>query len=59
MHPPRIVRPLLLVSGKAGEERAEELLKEPGVAGLIAKPFAMNRLLEKIKECVPEIQTSR
>lgn len=59
MEPPRIVPPLLLVSGKADEERAQELLKEPGVAGLIAKPFAMNRLLEKIKECVPEIQDSR
>src|ERR1700680_4248279 len=57
-HPPQIVPPLLLVSGKADEQRAQELLKEPGVAGLIAKPFAMNRLLEKIKECVPEIQTS-
>src|ERR1700732_5450927 len=59
MQPPRIVPPLLLVSGKADEERAQQLLKEPGVRGLIAKPFAMNRLLEKIKECVPEIQTSR
>src|SRR5437773_9287944 len=56
--PPRIVPPLLLVSGKADEERAQELLQEPGVAGLVAKPFAMNRLLEKIKECVPEIKTS-
>ena len=55
--PPRIVPPLVLVSGKADEERAQELLKEPGVAGLIAKPFAMNRLLKKIKECVPEIES--
>lgn len=55
--PPRVVPPLLLVSGKADEERAQELLKEPGVAGLIAKPFAMNRLLEKIKKCVPEIES--
>src|SRR6266705_6497394 len=51
--PPRIVPPLLLVSGKADEERARDLLKEPGVAGLIAKPFAMNRLLEKAMGCVP------
>src|SRR3981081_46031 len=55
--PPRDLPPLLLVSGKADEERAQELLKEPGVAGLIAKPFAMNRLLEKIKECVPGIES--
>ena len=54
--PPRTVPPLLLVSGKADEERAQELLKEPGVAGLIAKPFAINRLLEKIKESVPGIE---
>jgi DNA-binding response OmpR family regulator len=54
--PPRIVPPLLLVSGKADEERARELLKEPGVAGLIAKPFAMNRLLEKARGCVPELE---
>jgi DNA-binding response OmpR family regulator len=56
-NPPRIVPPLLLVSGRADEERARELLKEPGVAGLLAKPFAMNRLLEKAKECVPELAT--
>src|ERR1700751_2045972 len=34
-HPIRNLPPLLLVSGKADEERAQELLKEPGVAGLI------------------------
>src|SRR4030088_294139 len=37
--PPRVVPPLLLISGKADEARAQELLKEPGVRGLIAKPF--------------------
>src|SRR5262252_7178411 len=40
--PPREVPPLLLISGKAEEARAQELLKEPGVAGLVAKPFAIN-----------------
>ena len=55
--PPRDVPPLLLVSGKADEDRAQELLKEPGVAGLIAKPFAMNRLLEKAKACVPGLES--
>jgi len=55
--PPRVVPPLLLVSGKAEEERAQELLKEPGVVGLIAKPFAINRLLDKIKACVPGTQS--
>ena len=54
--PPRVVPPLLLISGKADEARAQDLLKEPGVRGLIAKPFAMNRLLDKIKEVVPGIE---
>ena len=55
MEPPRVVPPLLLVSGRGDEKRAQELLKEPGVRGLIPKPFAINRLLEKVKECVPTI----
>src|SRR5712691_6820499 len=55
--PPRDVPPLLLVSGKADEERAQDLLKEPGVAGLVAKPFRMNRLLKKVQECVPGMES--
>jgi len=58
VQPIREVPPLILVSGKAEEKRAQELLKEPGVAGLVAKPFAINRLLEKIKECVPGAEFS-
>jgi response regulator RpfG family c-di-GMP phosphodiesterase len=46
----------LLVSGKADEERAQELLKEPGVRGLVAKPFSMNRLMQKAQECVPGLE---
>src|ERR1700716_2798374 len=57
VEPPRVVPPLLLVSGKAEEERAQELLKEPGVRGLIAKPFAINRVLQRVRECVPGIET--
>ena len=57
VEPPRVVPPLLLVSGKAEEERAQELLKEPGVRGLIAKPFAINRVLQRVRECLPEIET--
>ena len=57
LQPPRIVPPLLLVSGKADEERAQELLKEPGVRGLVAKPFSINRLLQKAQECVPAMQS--
>lgn len=53
--PARHMPPLLLVSGRAEEKRAQELLKEPGVHGLVAKPFAINRLLQKIRECLPDI----
>jgi DNA-binding response OmpR family regulator len=56
--PPRIVPPLLLVSGKGEESRAQELLKEPGVAGLVAKPFLMNRLLEKVRLTVRGIEAA-
>gem|GEM_PF-415855 len=55
--PPRIVPPLLLVTAKGDEKRAQELLQEAGVRGLIPKPFAINRLIEKVKECLPEIET--
>ena len=56
--PPRIVPPLLLVTGKGDEKRAQELLREPGVRGLVPKPFAINRLIEKVKECLPGIETA-
>ncbi len=55
--PARIVPPLLLISGKADEKRAQDLLKEPGVRGLIPKPFSINRLMDKVKECVPGIRS--
>lgn len=53
--PPRVVPPLILISGRGDEARAQELLKEPRVRGLISKPFAINRLVQKVRECVPEI----
>lgn len=56
--PPRIVPPLLLVTGKGDEKRAQELLQEAGVRGLIPKPFAINRLVEKVKECVSGIESA-
>src|SRR3954470_12186414 len=55
--PPRELPPLLLISGRGDEARAQELLNEAGVRGLISKPFAINRLIEKVKECVPDIRT--
>jgi DNA-binding response OmpR family regulator len=57
--PPRIVPPLLLVTGRGDEKRAQELLKEAGVHGLVAKPFVINRLLEKVKEALPGIESVR
>ena len=56
--PPRIVPPLLLVTGRGDEKRAQELLQEAGVRGLVAKPFAVNRLIEKVKECLPGVETT-
>ncbi len=55
--PVRMVPPLILISGKGEEERAQDLLKEPRVRGLISKPFTINRLLQKVKECVPGIES--
>ena len=52
--PPRTVPPLLLVSGQGSDERAQELLKEARVRGFLAKPFTINRLIEKAKACLPE-----
>jgi DNA-binding response OmpR family regulator len=57
VQPPRTVPPLLLVSAKGDDERAQQLLREAGVHGLLPKPFAINRLLEKVKECVPSIKS--
>lgn len=57
--PPRIVPPLLLVTGRGDETRAQELLKEAGVRGLIPKPFAIGRLVQKVQECVPGIEAAR
>jgi DNA-binding response OmpR family regulator len=55
--PARIVPPLLLVTGKGDEKRAQELLQEAGVRGVVPKPFAINRLIEKVKECLPGVET--
>lgn len=54
--PARIVPPLLLVSGQGADERAQELLKEARVRGFLAKPFTINRLLLKVKECLPDLE---
>ena len=56
--PPRIVPPLLLVTGKGDEKRAQELLQEAGVRGLVPKPFSIDRLIEKVKECLPGVEAA-
>ena len=55
--PPRVLPPLLLVSGRGEEKRAQELLREAGVHGFLPKPFTINRLLEKVRESIPGIET--
>ena len=55
--PRRALPPLLLISGRADEARAQELLKEPGVRALISKPYAINRLIQRVKKAVPGIET--
>jgi len=52
--PPRKVPPLLLVSGQGSDERAQELRREARVCGFLPKPFTINRLLEKVRESLPE-----
>lgn len=54
-NPPRLLPPLLLVSGRGDEERAQQLLNEPRVRGFLAKPFTITRLIEKVKESIPGI----
>ena len=56
--PPRVVPPLLLVTGKGDEKRAQELLREAGVRGLVPKPFNIDRLIDKVKECLPGVEKS-
>src|SRR5207237_8017268 len=48
-NPVREVRPLLLISGKAEEARAEDLLRAPGRAGLGDHPCASNLVAGSIK----------
>jgi DNA-binding response OmpR family regulator len=59
IEPIRMVPPLLLVSGKGDERRAQELLKEPSVAGFIGKPFSINRLLDRVRETVRGIEAQQ
>ncbi len=55
--PARRMPPLLLISGQGSSERAQELLKEAPVRGFLAKPFGINRLVEKVKACFPKVES--
>lgn len=48
----RTLPPLLLISGHAEEKRAQELLREPGVRGLLAKPFTIELLIDRVTEAL-------
>jgi CheY-like chemotaxis protein len=41
---------LILMSGYAAQKKAQQLLREPGVHGLLAKPFSIERLVEKVSQ---------
>lgn len=56
--PPLVVPPLILISGRGADERAQELLKQPGVRGFLPKPFGMEKLREKVREIVPRIESA-
>ena len=53
--PPRPLPPLILMSGHGEQRRARELLAEPGVRGLLPKPFSIERLLAKLEACLPGV----
>lgn len=51
--PPRTPPPLLLMSGNGDHVRARALLREPGVRGLLSKPFTIDRLLSQVEAFLP------
>lgn len=52
---PRPVPPLVLMSGYGEHARAQEFLREPGVHGLLSKPFPLDRLLTRVEQTVPRV----
>jgi len=46
--------PLILMSGHASQKRAQELLREPGVRGLLAKPFSIEKLVARVSALLEE-----
>jgi DNA-binding NtrC family response regulator len=56
VNPPLVVPPLILISGRGNDARAQELMKQPGVRAFLPKPFGMERLRQKVREIVPGIE---
>ena len=54
--PVRALPPLILLSGHGEKPHAQKLLHEPGVSGLLAKPFSIDRLLAKVELCLPGVR---
>ncbi len=44
--------PMLLLTGHGDHPRAQEVLREPGVRGMLAKPFTLDRVLVKVSRCL-------
>lgn len=40
--------PMILLTGHGDHPRAQEALREPGVRGMLAKPFTLERVLAKV-----------
>lgn len=57
--PARLLPPMILLSGHGEQPRARELLHEPGVGGLLPKPFSIERLLSKVEACLPGAVTRK
>ena len=53
--PVRALPPLILLSGHGEKPRAQALVHEPGVRGLLAKPFTIDRLLAQVELCLPGV----
>lgn len=53
--PPCTPPPLILMSGHGEQARAQALLREPGVRGLLPKPFTIERLLDRVEAFLPGI----
>ncbi len=53
--PARRVPPLVLMSGHAEQKGAQELLQQPGVRGLLPKPFTIQRLLARVEAALPGV----